>query len=230
MYDMLFNEELQKDMLKFFSEDLSKLGTIRDVKKNEIIDPETADQVYIVLSGSFKQALYSAEGDEITFFRLRSGTIFGEMDYFDGMRTCVITKAVENSKVSVLSRQVLEKELKNDPLIYRQFMHSVIRKYRIVMLELADVKFNDSLGKLAHSIIRLAYTTKHHAKGDAGVQKVHIAITHDELASRTASNRSTVTNGLKTFKDKGLIAIKDRQIIILNLDGLKSYVTHYWDE
>ena len=209
---------------------MSKLGTIREIKKNEIIDPDTADQVYIVLSGSFKQALYSAEGDEITFFRLRCGTVFGEMDYFDGMRTCVITKAVENSRVSVLCRQVLEAELMKDPSIYRQFMHSVIRKYRIVMLELADVKFNDSLGKLAHTIIRLAYVTKHHSQDDTSIQKVHIAITHDELASRTASNRSTITNGLKTFKNKGLIAIKDRHIVILDIEGLKSYVTHYWDE
>lgn len=230
MYDMLFNEDLQKNMLNFFSEELAALGSIKEIKKNEIIDPDTADQVYIVLSGSFKQALYSAEGDEITFFRLRRGTIFGEMDYFDGMRTCVITKAVEKSTVSVVCRSVLEEELKKDPSIYRQFMHSVIRKYRIVMLELADVKFNDSLGKLAHSIIRLSHTTKAHSIDDIGQQKIHIAITHDELASRTASNRSTITNGLKTFKNKGLIAIKDRQIVILDLDGLKSYVTHYWDE
>ena len=142
MYDMLFNEELQKNMLLFFLEKLAKLGSVREIRKNEIIDPESADQVYIVLSGSFKQVLYSVEGDEITFFRLVRGTIFGEMDFFEGMRTCLITKAVENSTVSVLDRDILEKELSRDPMLYRHFMHSIIRKYRIVMLELSFPPLN----------------------------------------------------------------------------------------
>ena len=44
MYDMLFNEELQKNMLLFFLEKLAKLGSVREIRKNEIIDPPIPDQ------------------------------------------------------------------------------------------------------------------------------------------------------------------------------------------
>lgn len=230
MYDELFNEALQNKMTDYLINNLSKLGTVKAFSKNEIIDPDTADHVYIVLDGAFNQVLFSQDGDEISFFRLERGTVFGEMDFFDGYRTCVITKALKTSAVSMVSRTVLEEELQKDPSIYKQFMHSMIRKYRIVMLELADVKFNDSLGKLAHSLVRLAHTTNYRGNEEESGQKINMTFTHEELASRLASNRSTITSGLKYFKEKGYISIEGKRICISNIEGLKTYINPYWND
>lgn len=230
MYDQLFNEELQNQMTDYLLNNLSKLGRVRAYSKNEMIDPDTADHVYIVLDGAFNQVLYSHDGDQISFFRLERGTVFGEMDFFDGYRTCVITKALKTSAVSIVPRAILEEELEKDSSIYRQFMHSIIRKYRIVMLELADVKFNDSLGKLAHALVRLAHTTGYRGCGDENGQKINMTFTHEELATRLASNRSTITSGLKCFKDKGYIATEGKYIYIKDLDGLKEYINPYWND
>ena len=228
MFDVLFNEALQEQMVNYFLNDLAKLGVVKAFSKNEIVDPETADYVYIVLDGAFNQVLYSQDGDEISFFRLERGTIFGEMDFFDGDRTCVITKALKTSAVSIISRKVLEAELAKNPDIYKQFMHSIIRKYRIVMIELADVKFNDSLGKLANAILRLAVTTNYRGESKDNQPKINMTFTHEELANRLASNRTTITNGLKYFKDKNLIEIKDKRIYITDVEGLRAYVNPYW--
>jgi len=124
MYNELFNSDLQKKMTDFFVNDLSAFGRVRAFSKNEIVDPKDADNIYIVLDGAFNQVLYSLDGDEINFFRLERGTIFFEMDYFDGYRTCVITKALKTSAVSIVSRKVLEEELMKRPEIYRHFIHS----------------------------------------------------------------------------------------------------------
>jgi CRP-like cAMP-binding protein len=230
MYDHLFNEELQNKMTDYLLNNLSKLGTVKAYSKNEMIDPDTADHVYIVLDGAFNQVLYSRDGDEISFFRLERGTVFGEMDFFDGYRTCVITKALKTSAVSIVPRDVLEKELEKDPTIYKQFMHSMIRKYRIVMLELADVKFNDSLGKLAHALVRLVHTTGYRGSEAENGQKINMTFTHEELANRLASNRSTITSGLKYFKEKGYITTEGKSIYISNLKGLKEYINPYWND
>jgi len=230
MYDQLFNEDLQKKMTTYFTQELAPLGTVKAFSKNEIVDPDEADHVYIVLDGAFNQVLYSLDGDEISFFRLERGTVFGEMDYFDGHRTCIITKALKTSAVSIVPRKVLEEVLSKNPEIHREFMHSIIRKFRIVMLELADVKFNDSLGKLAHALVRLVYTTGYKVHGETGKSMINMKLTHEELASRLASNRSTITNGLNYFKEKGYIAIEDKKICILDPEGLKKYINPYWED
>lgn len=230
MYDLLFNEELQEQMTDYFLNHLAKFGTVKAFSKNEMIDPETADHVYIVLDGAFNQVLYSQDGDEISFFRLERGTVFGEMDFFDGYRTCVITKALKTSAVSIVPRDVLEKEIGKNPDVYKQFMHSIIRKYRIVMLELADVKFNDSLGKLAHSLVRLVHTTGYRGNDKDNRYRINMTFTHEELASRLASNRSTITSGLKYFKEKGYITMEGKYIYIEKLEGLKAYINPYWQD
>ncbi|MCH4886168.1 Crp/Fnr family transcriptional regulator [Acidaminobacter sp. JC074] len=228
MYEQLFNEELQKKMTKCFLNVLAPLGSKKTFKKNEIVDPESADQVYIVVEGAFDQVLYSEDGDEITFFRLDKGTIFGEMDFFDGYRTCVITRAAEKSSISIVSRDKIEDLLKEQPELYKEFMHSIIRKYRIVMLELADMRFNNSLGKLAHAILRWSHTTNYRTDDDKQKKTIQMRLTHEELASRLASNRSTITNGLKFFRDKGFIKIEERRITVIDEAGLKDYINPYW--
>lgn len=230
MYEQLFNEDLQKQMTAYFLNELAQLGTVKAFSKNEIVDPDESDHVYIVLDGAFNQVLYSLDGDEISFFRLEKGTIFGEMDYFDGYRTCIITKALKTSAVSIVPRSVLEAEIAKTPDIYKQFMHSVIRKFRIVMLELADVKFNDSLGKLAHALVRMVYTTGYKVEEETGKSIINMKLTHEELASRLASNRSTITNGLNYFKEKGYIVIEDKKICIIDPEGLKKYINPYWED
>jgi len=228
MYDELFNEELQKKMTAYFLNVLAPLGSEKSFKKNEIVDPNNAEQVYIVIDGSFDQVLYSSEGDEISFFRLDRGTIFGEMDFFDGYRTCVITRAAEKASISVVSRNQIEALLKEEPDLYKQFMHSIIRKYRIVMLELADVRFNNALGKLAHALLRWSHISNYRREDDPDKKTIQMKLTHEELASRLASNRSTITNGLKYFKDKGLIKVEDKRISILDAEALKKYINPYW--
>lgn len=229
MYESLFNDQLQSNMEAFFLNHLSTLGHIRHFKKGEIVDPKNANHIYIVMYGAFNQVLYSRNGDEITYFRLYKGTIFGEMDFFEGARTCIITKAMDTGAVSVVPRQLVEKELAKRPEIYNYFLHSIIRKYRIVMLELADVKFNDAMGKIAHALIRWYYIGGYRRK--ANPQTSHtldLIFTHEEIATRTATNRSTVTNALNYFKEQGYIKIENKQITLLDIEALKKCTTFYW--
>jgi len=222
VYNELFNQKLQHDMQEYFAVELSELGTRRKIKKNKIIDPDNADHIYIILEGSFDQLLYCGEGEEISFFRLSRGTLFGEMDYFDGFRTCFTIKALEDSVVSIIHRNVLERELQKKPSLYRYFLHSTIRKFRIVSLELADIKFNNTLGKLANTLIRLAHTSQSYGVGSDN-NRINMNFTHKELANRIGANRSSVTSGLNFFKERELIKIENKVITILNSEELEKY-------
>lgn len=225
MYRELFDLESQSQMTSFFYNDLSKLGKLKEIKQGEVIDPSRADEVYIVVEGYLKQFLLSVDGHERGLFRLSKGTIFGEMDFFDGYRTCVLTKALEDSAVSVIHRNILESELQKNPKIYQHFIHSIARKYRILMLFLADNTFNDSLGKLASILIRLGVMHDGEIKERTTLERIY---THEEFASVMGCSRITVTKGLNHFKKKKYISIENRRIVIEDVKGLQQYVKFIW--
>ncbi len=226
MYRELFDPIKQEEMTTYFAEVLAPMGMIKNFKKNTLIDPFDADHVYIVLSGECRQGLVSADGNERTFFRLNRGTIFGEMDYFDGDRTCEITYVTQKAEVSVLSKHILERELVKNPEIYRHFIHSIIRKYRLLMMQIADTRFNDSIGILASALLRIGSMQQGYDLVERTV--IEHQYTHEELANTLGLSRPTITSGLGYFRDKGLISIEDRHIVIEKVDEIRALTNTYW--
>lgn len=50
---------------------------------------------------------------------------------------------------------------------------------------------------------------------------ISIILTHEEIANRLGLNRITVTNTMNQFRDRGLIDIENRKIIIKDIDTLR---------
>ena len=158
MYEHIFDQEVQKKMDDFFLKNLASHGKLINFKKGEIIKQEDFESIYILLEGELNQIMHSKEGDEIIFFRVVKGNIFGEMAFFDQTNTFAVNKAVTKGSISVVNRRFVESKLREDPQIYHYFLISIIRKYRAVMSELASFHFNDSTGRLADFLVRLYYT------------------------------------------------------------------------
>ena len=216
MYEDIFDQEVQKKMDDFFLKNLASHGKLIRFKKGEIIKQEDFESIYILLEGELNQIMHSKEGDEIIFFRVVEGNIFGEMAFSDKTSTFALNKAVTKGSVSVVNRKFVESKLKEDPQVYHYFMISMIRKYRAIMSELASFHFNDSSGRLADFLVRLYYT-----EDGADKSKISIILTHEEIANRLGLNRITVTKAINDFKEKGLIDIINRKIIIKDIETLK---------
>jgi CRP-like cAMP-binding protein len=225
MLNLLFDEDAHQSMIDHFLNHLALFGNERNFRKGVIIDPPDSSCVYIVTSGYFKQVLISGNGKEVSLFRLQPGTVFGEMDYFGGARTIVLTKALVDSTASCLAGPVLEKELKKDPHLYRQFLQSVIRKYRIILMKTARTLVNDSKGRICGVLLELLAQFGHDVDKPSEIDYVY---THQELANATGCSRITITNVLNELKDEGLITYKGENIFIANPDGLKHYYNAFW--
>lgn len=216
MYDALFDQELQREMDAFFLETFEGLGKIQWFEKGVTIDPPGRDQIYLVLEGELNQQMYSKKGSTITFYRLFKGNIFGEIDFFDSSRTFVMNKTVTSCKIATINRVIIEAYLKENSQLYEYFLTSIVKKYRIIMLELANHKFNDSIGKMADFFIRLYYTEE---KSDRTM--IDVLFTQEEVANRVGLNRVTVTKAMKYFKDNDLIEVANRKVVIKDIEGLK---------
>ncbi len=225
MLNLLFDEDAHRSMIDHFLGHLAPLGNERKFSKGTIIDPSDSSCVYIVTSGYFKQVLISGDGREVSLFRLQPGTVFGEMDYFSGARTIALTKALVDSTASCLAGPVLEEELEKHPYLYRQFIQSITRKYRIILMKTSRTIVNDSKGRICGVLLELSAQFGNDVDKPAEIDYVY---THQELANATGCSRITITNVLNELKDEGLITYKGKNIFIADPDGLKRYYNAFW--
>lgn len=219
MYNLLFNDNKQKKMENFFLNDLAMDGYIQNHPKKSIIAPESADCIYIIISGECRQMMYGPNGKKVSYFRLIPGTIFGEMDYFDNNRTCVKTECLTDVLLSVVYRETLEKRLKENPGIYEHFLHSEARKYRILMLKIAEEKFNPVLGQLSAFLYRLSVLSE-----DMKKERIQFTLTHEEIADRLGCSRISITNNMNRLIEKNIVEYKDRYLIIKDKNKLMELI------
>ena len=70
MYKDIFDHKSQKELDNCFLEALSGCGMTCEIKKGEIINPDSSNYIFLVLEGEVNQLMYSKDGNEIIFFRI----------------------------------------------------------------------------------------------------------------------------------------------------------------
>jgi len=172
------------------------------------------------------QELFSEDGHQITLFMLEPGTIFGEMDYFDGYKTCAVSTVISyDAKISILNSQSIDREIVKNPKIYNYFIHSITRKYRILMLKLADDNFNDFKGKLASTLIRFSIIEEGDIFNGARIKNIQ-SLTM--LSKYLFCSRSTLSVAMSDFKSQGIIEMEKSDIIIKDKDRLMEHINFIW--
>lgn len=219
MYQQLFDQQKQEEMRRYFLK-LGQKGILKKYTADTIVQIDTRDNFGIVMEGKIKQSLHSLNGSEKGLYILQAGEIFGEMDYFSSGKNNVINRTMEDAEVAVINRELLEEELAREPAGYRYFLHSVIRKFRIIMLQMSGLVFNDSLGKLAEILLRLA---SQQGKEVANGVMIDIKLIHEDIASLIGCSRATVTKGLNRLKNEGIITVENKKITIQDQKRLARY-------
>lgn len=226
MYEDLFDDERQSKMRKYFLNLAKSIGTVKFYKKNETVNYAADKSVGIVIKGIVYQNIISSKGQIHSLYLLRSGEIFGETFYFCGGENTISTIAKEDAKVSFLSKEKLDNELSKNPVGYQYFIHSITRKYRIIMLQLTNNSFNDSMGKIADALLRISSCTE---ANPLGKNIINVVFTHQELADNIGCSRTTVTNCLNRFLDEKIISYENRKIVINKKEALKNYIDAIYD-
>ena len=221
MYRKFFDCDRQEIMRNYFLNTLSKLGQVKKYNKNEVLDKDCGGSVGIVVKGVVKQSIISLNGHEKVLYIIRRGEIVGEMIYFCGGIDSIVTTAKESVEIAILSQEVLERELSFEPQIYKYFMHSMTRKFRIVMLQLTNAIFNDARGQLADALLRLSSTAEPDSEGIVTLNRIY---THEELANNIGCSRITVTRCLNEFLKNGVICYDAKKIIINKPEVLKTHI------
>lgn len=222
MYQDVFDEKKQTEMRNYFQNDLSKLGVIKTYRKNHFIDSNCCNSFAIVLKGKIVKSIVSSQGREKQLYILRPGEIFGEMNLLGGGALHYVCRVKENAQISYISKEVLDKTIENNSEVYKYLINSMTRKFRIVLLQLTNNTFNDSRGRIAEALLRLTACSDN-ANVEENTSIISTVYTQNELAHNVGCSRVTVTRVLKKFVQEKLISIRNRKIIINDMDTLASY-------
>lgn len=219
MYEEAFDSVSQEEMRDYFCGWLACQGIERSYEKNQFITID-GQSFGIVTKGCVAKSIVSAQGKEKLLYLLRPGEIFGEMNLVGGGALNYMVRAKEASAISFVSQKILKQEIIKNPAAYLYIIHSITRKFRIVLLQSTNSLFNDSRGKIAEALLRLAACSEPQG-GAASIITAHL--TQNELAQNIGCSRITVTRVLNEFKKEHFIRLHDKKIVILDIEALVAF-------
>lgn len=214
-------EKILKETLNFW-ENLSndeKKQIIEKVvvvkyKKGEIIyhNKDKCTGVYIIFSGRARVFMSSANGGEITLFRLHKKDIsilsascmFNNLDFETNM------EFEEDTEIYVIPKGIMKKISDENSKVKEFILEAVSEKFSNVMWIFNQYVFSNMARRLATSLY------EYRNMFDSDILK----ITHNTLAKDLGTAREVITRLLKQFQIDGIIEMSRGEIKILNLQKL----------
>ena len=194
----------------------------RTVKRGEALfhagDP--FQSLYAVRTGFFKTRVSSEDGrDQVTGFQM-AGELLGLDAISQDRHTCDAV-ALEDSQVCVIPYSQLEnlsREFTELQSSFHKIMSREIVRDHGVMLLLGSMRAEE---RLAAFLLNL--TQRLQARGFSPSSLI-LRMTREEIGSYLGLKLETVSRTFSKFQDDGLLEVKQRQIRILDQDGLHRLV------
>ena len=208
------------------SEDIDRLDDLvslrRPLRKNEYLyrAGDRFEALYAVRSGFFKTCLLSADGrDQVTGFQM-IGELIG-MDGISSDRHPCDAIALEDSEVCIIPFARLEELSRSVPGLQNHFhrvmSREIVRDQDVMMLlgsMRADERVAAFLLNLSQRLIARGYSAA----------EFHLRMTREEIGSYLGLKLETVSRIFSRFQDAGLVAVRQKNIRILDNAGLRSVI------
>ncbi|MEN3044434.1 MAG: Crp/Fnr family transcriptional regulator [Candidatus Hydrothermales bacterium] len=205
--------ELFSQLSKKEKKVIEKLGIKKEFKKGDIIihEGERGDSLYIINSGEVKVSLFSDKGKEIVITNLKEGDFFGELGFFgEEYRTARVT-ALENTKVTIFSKEDLLYKLIKHPEILISIIREMGHRIRKTNEKMSSLFFLDLSGKVARFFIEKALK-----EGEKIGEYIFIKkdFKIKDIASMVGCSRESVSRILKEFKKTQTIKFSSKGVFI----------------
>jgi CRP/FNR family transcriptional regulator len=172
---------------------------------------DESSAVFVVCSGRFKVSATSREGRTLILRIASAGDVLGMGAALRAEDYEVTAEAIEACRVRALRTKVFKQMLKEHGDASLGAAQALAKDYRAAFDEACLIGLS---GSPAARIARLLLDWSAGAKRVAPNSAVTMPLTHDELASMTATTRETVTRTLGRFRKEKLISTRG---VVLNV-------------
>jgi CRP/FNR family transcriptional regulator len=200
------------------------VSTRRRIKRGDHLyrAGEAFDAIYAIRSGFFKTDVLLEDGrDQVTGFQMA-----GELLGLDGIstehHTCNAI-ALEDSEICAIpfSRlEVLSREIHTLQHHFHKVMSREIVRDHGVMMLLGTMRAEE---RLAAFLLNLSQ--RFTARGFSHAE-FYLRMTREEIGSYLGLKLETVSRAFSRFQEEGHIAVQQKHIRILNVNGLKALMHH----
>ncbi|MBI5588503.1 MAG: Crp/Fnr family transcriptional regulator [Deltaproteobacteria bacterium] len=209
---VLTRNPLFKGLETFYINDIIARGEVKTWPPGSqvIIEGESGDAVYFIISGRVKVTLYGEEGREIVLSILNEGDMFGEMSIIDDKPRSANVEVIKGLECLVVNKSSFIDYMSTHHKVYMRFFAYLTGRLREATRQIGGLALLDVCGRIAHTLIGMA------KEGSATKEKV-VTIerpTHEELAAMIGSSREVVSRALKKMTQDGYIKIEKGRILL----------------
>ncbi|MCY1171255.1 MAG: fumarate/nitrate reduction transcriptional regulator Fnr [Pseudomonadota bacterium] len=198
------------------------VATRRTVKRGAALfhTGEKFTSLYAIRSGFFKTGITTEDGrDQVTGFQM-AGEIIGLDGIVNEQHTCDAV-ALEDAEVCVMPFDRIE-EISREVNALQHHVHKIMSREIVrdhgVMLLLGSMRAEERLAAFLLNLVQ-----RLQARGFSKSELV-LRMTREEIGSYLGMKLETVSRTFSKFADDGVIAVKQRNIHILDADALKRIV------
>ena len=214
MVDILgpLSDEEQEDLAKRTPDTFLEQGDV-------LYSPKAStERLFILKEGRVQVYEVDRGGEEITLSVVEDGNVFGEMALTGQSLEGLYVRALTPSTVVSLRREELEKLIMNKPEVGMRLVRELAEKLHASEARYADIIGKDVPARLATLILQLV-----DSEGVVSSESYRIPTryTHEQLASMIGCKRVAVSRAFSRLKEAGAVQLKERHIIVKNLDALE---------
>jgi CRP/FNR family transcriptional regulator, cyclic AMP receptor protein len=183
------------------------------------VEGQTPRGVYVLCSGKVKLSTTSKEGKVLILKQAEAGEVLGLSAAISGTNYEMTAETSSPCQLNFIGRQDLMTLLQHESEVGVHAAQSLSREFQGAYRDIHDlVLARSSSGKLA----RLLLSCAPRGSQASDEQRLHSAMTHEEMAKRIGSSRETVTRLLSNLKKKRLIRLEGATLIIRDRTGLEA--------
>ena len=174
---------------------------------------DPGDSAIILVTGTARVNMVSANGREIVLDYLRPGTVIGEIALLDGGERTATVTMVEDGSIMRLSRTECEDFITNNPGVALSMLQEMARRLRQMNMTVESDRAFSAGPRLARYLQRLT-------DEEAASQKLKIDVSQSELGNFVGISRENINRQLSAWADAGLIELEQGKIRIIDCEAL----------
>jgi CRP/FNR family cyclic AMP-dependent transcriptional regulator len=188
---------------------IAATGVVRSFPKSAVLinEGDTADSLFIVLSGRVKVFASNAAGREIVLSFFGPGEYVGEMS-LDGSPRSASVMTMEPTSCAIVTRASFREFVLAHPDFALHLIGKLIQRVRITTETVKSLALSDVYSRLVRLIMTLAVERE-------GVLVVPEKLTQQDIAERVGASRDMISRLFKDLVAGGYLSIKDRTITVL---------------
>ncbi|QNO13587.1 Crp/Fnr family transcriptional regulator [Alkalicella caledoniensis] len=200
---------------------ITKLLKIRTYPKGSYVflEDQPAFGICFLINGSVKITKSDSSGKEHILKLVKESSVFGEVVLFNGGNYPATAITIQDSEIAILYNNDLEEQIKTDPQLALNLIKIISVRLRNAQDKIKQLALMDTKRRLYSLIIN--WSNNSERKGDSIY--IDVSLTQQEIADLIGTTRETVTRTLKELKDSKVIEMSKGQIILLDMDRLKTY-------